>query len=171
MIFHGFLCCQKSFIIELMSFIQAKGLRSALRGWCAGFFSYGYGLNRVEAEELTADQQRALREQLQQIENEIANQQVILDQKKQEGQSITRDIAILNAQIKQAQLKIQAHAIAIKNLGKDITVKTNTITALNGRIGKSKESLSQIVQRTREIDNYSMAEALLSTSTRSAIRK
>ncbi len=174
-----------------MRFTQAKGPHSALRRWrptrlflskilvttfilglfsatvYAGFFSYGlygYGLNRADAQEdLTPEQQAALRQQLQEIEAEIAKQQTILDQKKTEGQSITRDISILNAQIKQAQLKIQAHAIAIKNLGKDITVKTNTITALNGRIDKSKESLSQILQRTREIDNYSMAEALLSS--------
>ncbi len=120
-------------------------------------------VNVANAQDLTPEQQAALRAQLQQIEQEIANQQAILDQKKQEGSSISRDIAILNAKIKQAQLKIQAHEISIKNLGKDINVKSNTITALSGRIDKSKESLAQIIQRTREIDNYSLAEALLSS--------
>jgi membrane-bound lytic murein transglycosylase B len=48
-------------------------------------------------------------------------------------------------------------------LGKDISIKTNTINTLGGKIVKSKDSLSQIIQRTREIDNYSVAEALLSS--------
>jgi len=113
--------------------------------------------------DLTPEQEAQLRSELQSIENEIKQQQGILDQKAQEGKSIQRDIAILNAQIKSAQLKIRAHEISIQKLGKDIVVKSNTITALNGRIDKGRDSLEQIIQRTREIDNYSLAEALLST--------
>lgn len=128
---------------------------------CCGFMLSSISV--ANAQNLTPEQQAELRAQLEQIEREIANQQAILDQKKLEGSSISRDIAILNAKIKQAQLKIKAHELSIKKLGKDITVKSNTITALSGRIDKSKESLAQIIQRTREIDNYSLAEALLSS--------
>ncbi len=111
---------------------------------------------------LTPEQQAALRAELAGIEQEIKDQQSILDSKQKEGTSISRDIAILDAQIKQAQLKIRAHEISINNLGKDIVVKTNTITALSEKIGAGQESLSQILQRTRELDDLSLTESFLS---------
>lgn len=112
---------------------------------------------------LTPEQEASLRAELQNIENEIKVQQNILKDKESEGAGYQRDVDILNAKIRQAQLKIKAQELSINKLGKDISVKTSTITTLGGRINKSKESLAQIVQRTREIDNYSIAEALLST--------
>lgn len=111
---------------------------------------------------LTPAQQKALQDELTQVEQQIKDQQVILDQKKQEGSSISRDIAILDAQIKQAQLKIKAHDIAIASLGKDIVVKKNTITALSSQIDRQKADLAQIIEKTQELDNYSLVEALLS---------
>lgn len=117
----------------------------------------------VEAADLTPEQEAQLRAELSNIEKEIEAQQQILTAKQSEGASIQRDIDILNAKIKKAQLTIKAHDIAINKLGKDITVKTNTITALGERISKGKDSMAEIIRRTREIDNYSLAEALLST--------
>ena len=110
----------------------------------------------------TPEQKAACLAELSNIDKEIKDQQAILDSKQQEGASISRDIAILDAQIKQAQLKIRAHEIAIQNLGKDIVVKTNTINALSEKIGAGQESMAQIIQRTREIDDLSFAESFLS---------
>ncbi|MEI6553525.1 MAG: lytic murein transglycosylase [bacterium] len=110
----------------------------------------------------TPEQKAACVAELANIDQEIKDQQAILDSKQKEGTSISRDIAILDAQIKQAQLKIKAHAIAINNLGKDIVVKTNTITALSEKIGAGQESMAQIIQRTRELDDLSFAESFLS---------
>lgn len=122
-------------------------------------------LKHVESQtnNLTPEQEAQLRAELQNIENEIKQQQQILKSKEAEGANYQRDVDILNAKIKQAQLKIKAQELSISKLGKDITIKANTISALNGRIVKGKDSLAQIVQRTREIDNYTVAEALLST--------
>jgi len=115
----------------------------------------------AQSNNLTPEQEAALRSELASIEQQIKEQEAILSSKKNEGASLERDIAILNAQIKSAQLKIQAHELSINKLGKDITVKTNTIRTLSERIDAGKESLAQIVQRAREIDDYSMIEALL----------
>ncbi len=109
----------------------------------------------AQSTDLTPEQEAKLRAELADIENQIKTQQGILTQKAGEGVSIQRDIDILNARIKQAQLKIRAKELSINKLGKDITVKTNTITALGTRIDRGRESLQQIIQRTREIDNYS----------------
>jgi membrane-bound lytic murein transglycosylase B len=115
----------------------------------------------AQSNNLTPEQEAALRSELASIEQQIKEQEAILSTKKNEGVSLERDVAILNAQIKSAQLKIQAHDIAINKLGKDITVKTNTIRTLSERIDAGKESLAQIVQRSREIDDYSMIDAML----------
>lgn len=111
---------------------------------------------------LTPEQEAQLRAELADIEKQIQQQQNILNQKQQEGASIQRDIAILDAKISQAKLKIKAHELAISKLGKDITIKVNTIKALDSRIDQGKDSLAQIIQRTRELDNYSLVEAMLS---------
>lgn len=106
------------------------------------------------------DKEKALRAELQVIENEIRQQQSILSQKQQEGASIERDISILNAQIKEAQLKIKKHNLAIENLGKDIVVKVSTIQKLEGDITKGQESLAQILRKTNQIDDYSLPEII-----------
>ncbi|MEN9649320.1 MAG: hypothetical protein RL094_287 [Candidatus Parcubacteria bacterium] len=119
-------------------------------------------LQAQETTKLTPEQEAALRAELADIEKQIQAQQAILTTKQQEASSIQRDVSILDAKIKQAKLKIQAHDLAIKKLGKDITVKTNTITALSSRIDRSKLSIEQTVQKTNELDSYSLAEAVLS---------
>jgi membrane-bound lytic murein transglycosylase B len=114
--------------------------------------------------QLTPEQQKALQAELAQIEREIAEQQQILSGKQKEGVSISRDIAILDAKIKQAKLKIQAHNIAIQQLGKDITTKTKVIGTLSGQISEGKDSLSEIILETDRIDRFSLPEILLSNA-------
>lgn len=117
---------------------------------------------QTNANGLTPEQETQLRTELSQVERQIEEQQQILNSKKTEGTSLERDVAILNAQIKQAQLKIRAHEISINKLGKDITIKTNTIQTLEQRIGSSKESLVEILQKSREIEDFNLVDALLS---------
>lgn len=116
----------------------------------------------TNANGLTPEQEAALRAELADVENQIKEQSKILDAKKGEGTSIARDIAILNAQIKTAQLKIRQHELSINKLGKDITVKSNTIRSLSERIEDGKVSLADVVQRTREMDDFTLIEAMLS---------
>ncbi len=111
--------------------------------------------------ELSPEERVKLEKELVDIERQIQEQKGILTQKKTEGQSITRDIAILNAQIKGAQLKIRAHSIAIDKLGKDINVKVKTIDTLKGKIEEGHESLADILNKRNQLDSYSVAEAFL----------
>lgn len=129
-----------------------------------GFFTFTAVVSNAQSTNpnLTPDQERALREELAQIEQQIKQQQVILDQKQGEATAYQSDIKKLDAQIKQAKLKIRAHEISIQNLGKDIEVKKTTILSLSERIEKSRESLTRILQRTQALDNYSTIEAMLS---------
>ncbi len=114
---------------------------------------------------VTPEEKQACTNLLAQTEQQIADLGIQLGSKKQEGTSLSRDKQVLDLQIKQAQLKIKAHELSIANLGKDITVKTNTITALTGQIDQDHESIGRILERGREIDNLSVAEAFLSNKT------
>lgn len=125
-------------------------------------FQYSVVSTRAQTADEVAAREKLLQEQLTAIEKEIAEQQKILSSKQKEGSSIARDIAILDAKIKEAKLKIQAHNIAIQQLGKDITVKVKTIGVLTNKIDEGKQSLSVIIKKTDEIDRYSLPEILLS---------
>lgn len=124
-------------------------------------FSFSVFHSSVFSQELTPEERAQLESELANLEKQIQQQQNILTQKKGEGQSIARDIAILDAQIKQAQLKIKAHNLAIDKLGKDITVKVGTIKTLDQRIEASHNSLADILNKTNQLDSYSIAEAFL----------
>jgi peptidoglycan hydrolase CwlO-like protein len=112
-------------------------------------------------QDLTPAEREKLERELADIEKQIQKQQAILTEKKTEGQSISRDIAILNAQISAAQLKIKAHNIAIDKLGKDITFKVKTIDNLNSRIDEDHRALGDMINKRNQLDTYSIAEAFL----------
>lgn len=120
-----------------------------------------FNLAAFSQEDLSPAEREKLERELADIEKQIKEQQGILTQKKTEGQSISRDISILNAQIKSAQLKIQAHNISINKLGKDITLKVKNIDELTGRIDESHQSLADILNKRNQLDSYSVAEAFL----------
>jgi membrane-bound lytic murein transglycosylase B len=82
---------------------------------------------------------------------------------------LKRDITILDAKIKSAQLNIKAKNILIESLGKDISNKQKTIETLLERIERGRETLSQIMRKTSEIDNISIPEILLSGDNISSI--
>ena len=108
------------------------------------------------------ERQRAQFEaELRQLEAEIEAQQVILDQKRREGSSVERDLAILNAQIEAARLKIRERNLAISNLGDAIQGKTQTISELDQKLSRSKDSLAQLIRKTNEIDDFSLVEIIL----------
>ncbi len=109
----------------------------------------------------TPEKEKQLRAELEVIEKEIKQQQGILSTKQLEGASIERDVAILNAKIKEAQLKIKKHNLAIERLGKDIVVKTTVIQKLDKNINEGRESLAQIIRKTNQIEDYSLPEIIL----------
>ncbi len=104
----------------------------------------------------------ALEADLDALEKEIAAQNVLLQGKQKERVSIERDVAILEAQIKKAKLLIQARDIAIGKIGGDITKKNAIIGELSEKIDREKESLSQLLRKTDEADQSSVAELVLS---------
>lgn len=121
------------------------------------------------AEEDSVERRRAeLEKQLEELIEEIAGQQSLLDGKRQERVSFERDVAILEAQIRKAQLSIEARNLSIRQLGGEIGQKEQTIGGLTSKLGRQKESLAQLLRKTNEIDNYSLVEIVLGNQNLSA---
>lgn len=102
-----------------------------------------------------------LEKELAGLEAEIDQQQVLLQAKQRERVSLERDVAIFDAKIETARLAVRARTIAIQRLNQEITGKEVTIGDLNDKFGRQQDSLAQLIRRTNEIDDYSLAEVLL----------
>jgi membrane-bound lytic murein transglycosylase B len=125
------------------------------------YFSIGSAVV-LAAEDSVAEREAQLRKELAQTEAEIAQWASVLNEKRKETGSIKRDAEILAAKIEQAKLVIKAKNLAIQTLGKDISQKEVTIASLNKKIEEGKESLSELIRKTNEMDSYSIAEVTLS---------
>lgn len=104
-----------------------------------------------------------LQAQLNDLENQIAQQQSILDQTKSQDVSLSRDIKILDTQIAQAQLQIKARDIAIEELQGGIADKEQTITGLNSQMQSELESLAAILREKNQLDTTSAVVLALSS--------
>src|SRR3989344_5853151 len=107
-------------------------------------------------------QEAKWREELAATEKEIAQWETVLSTTKQGTASLQRDASILQAKINEAKAFIRQRQIQIEQLTRDIGLKTETIGELEAKMGRGKESLAAILRSTNEIDEYSIAEVMLS---------
>lgn len=114
----------------------------------------------------TADDVNELREQLKEdlaeLEQEIEVQLQILAEKQRETSSLERDVAVFNAQIRQAELSIRARNIRINRLANEIRGKESDIDSLSAKMEREKESLAQLMRKARAMDDVSLIEIVLS---------
>lgn len=109
-----------------------------------------------------ADRRAELERNLTAIEKEIEAQRVILEARQRESVSLERDVAILTAKIDRSKLQIRARNLEIERLRNEIGTKADTIASLQRKIEREKESLSQLIRKTNEIDSYTFSEIVLS---------
>ncbi len=112
-------------------------------------------------ENAQADKAR-LENELNALEQEIAQKQKELAGQKGQSVSLSRDIAILTTQIKKSKLDIKAKNLIIKKLGGEIVQKNKQIETLSTRIETEKETLAQLIRKDREIDDKNVLAFLLS---------
>ena len=152
-----------------MVFRRSKHVFSKLiiAGIGMGFLLAGVPAFYAQAD--SVDRRRAqLEDQLEELTEEIAGQQRLLEGKQQERASFERDVAILDAQIRKAQLSIEARNLSIRQLGGEIGQKKETIGDLTERLSRQKKSLAQLLRKTNEIDDYSLVEIVLGNQNLSA---
>src|SRR3989344_4389683 len=119
------------------------------------FFSYAA---------LTPEERAELERQLAEVVQQIVANKNELTKKQGERQSLERDVAGLDGQIKDAKLAIKQRDLAIKKLTDGITDKEGAIRTLDGKVADGQQSVAQMLRRTREIDDITIAELALGGS-------
>ncbi|RJR14385.1 hypothetical protein C4585_00285, partial [Candidatus Parcubacteria bacterium] len=105
-----------------------------------------------------------LQQELAAIEQDIAQKRGVLTEKQAERTSLERDIAVLDHQISIAQQQIRHRDLTISKIRDDIGDKQVAISELDKKVERSTASLGQLIRRTKEIDDISLAELVLSGS-------
>ncbi len=114
-------------------------------------------------DDVAGKSEEQLQEDLARCNAEIAAWQGILAGTRTQVSTIDGDVKALTAKIKAAEATIKSKNIAISQLTKDINVRSEKINELEGDIGDAKKALAQLIRRTEEIDNYSLAEVVLNS--------
>jgi membrane-bound lytic murein transglycosylase B len=123
-----------------------------------------YPASVAVAQDSTAERRAILERDLALIEAEIAQQEHILNQKRQENQSLERDITILNSEIRKSELYIEARNLAIQRLSREIFSREEMVDALTAKMDREKDSLAKLLRKKNEVDAFSMVEVMLSSS-------
>ena len=125
------------------------------------FFVFTFGVE-AQASDAVAKRQAELQAELDATNKDIAYWANILDGKKKETASISRDIAILNAKIAEAKATIKAKNIIAQQLGKDIGEKSAKIDVLSQKMDRQKASIAKLIRSADQLESYSMIESMLS---------
>ena len=97
-------------------------------------------------------------------EKEIAENQQKLTLTQRQATSIERIIAELKYKIAKSEAEIKARNIKITQLSGDISVRNKNISVLEAKIGRMRDSLSELVRKTNEVSAFTPAEAMLSNT-------
>ena len=145
-----------------------KQHNSSFLGYILLFFSlsllFTNSVEVVFAQATGEDVQRRraqLEADLSALEAQIEAQRTILEEKQRGSVSLERDIAIFDARIQSSELSIRARDISIRKLGTEIGGKETLIGDLSAKLEREKESLAELLRKTREMDSYSLAEVVL----------
>lgn len=115
--------------------------------------------------ETIEEKEARLKANLEKVEQEIAGQKTLLNGQQKQTASIKRDVDVLTTKINTAQLNIKAKQIQIQQIGGDIVQKVNTIKTLEEKVADEKRSLSELLRKTRELDDNTFAEVVLASET------
>lgn len=111
----------------------------------------------------TDDERRArIEAELQTVERQILTQQRLVEDIQVERQSLERDIALIEGEISQAQLGIQARSVAIEQLSDQIGEKEVVLEVLSDKMNKQQDSLADLIRKSAIQSDYTLVEAMLS---------
>jgi len=127
-----------------------------------GFFVFVSVVPLTYAETETERRARLERE-LQNVERQILTQQRLVEDTRAERQTLERDIKLIEGQITQAQLGIQARAIAIQQLSSQIGEKEVVLQILEDKTKRQHQSLADLLRKSAMHEDTSFVEVMLST--------
>lgn len=99
-----------------------------------------------------------LEQNLKDLEAQIAALTQNIDQTKKQGATLKNDISVLTKKIEQSKLKIKSHNAAITRLSQNISEKNRIIVTLDEKVDRQKDSLAQIMRKTRYMEQYSLID-------------
>lgn len=112
--------------------------------------------------ETDAERRARLEAELQTVERQILTQSRLVEDKRGERQSLERDLTIIEAEVKQIQLGIQARSVAIEQLSDQIGEKEVVLSILEERSKRQQDSLADLVRKSAVLDDFSLVEVMLS---------
>ena len=96
---------------------------------------------------LVQERRAQLEAQLRFFEQEIAQTEARVTEKRNEAESLARDIAIIDENIKLKRLTIQARTLSIKKLEAQIEEKRESILEIEGTVARGKVSLAELLRQ------------------------
>lgn len=105
-----------------------------------------------------APSREQLEQELADLEAQIKALNGSITQTKAQKDSLARDISLLTQKINQSKLKIQAHDKQITKLVQNISEKNRNINVLDAKMDREKDSLAQIMRKTRYMEQYSLLD-------------
>lgn len=129
--------------------------------FCLLFVAFLIPQGSLQAE-TTAERRSRLEAELRIVESQITAQQHLVSNKRSERVSLERDISIIEGEIKQAKLGIQARAVAIEQLSDQIGDKEVVLSILEEKSQKQQQSLADLVRKSALLEDYSLVEVMLS---------
>ena len=96
---------------------------------------------------------------------EIASIQTVIDGLKGKSSSLKKDIDLLAAQSLKLKALINQKTAIITKLSKDINKHVEKINVLEDKLDLSRDSLTQLIKKTNEIDQNNIMHVLLSGKT------
>lgn len=108
-----------------------------------------------------AQSREQLEQNLSDLEAQIKALNSSITQTQAQKQTLANDIKILQDKIAASKLKIKLHDSAIKNLSRNISEKDRNLKALQDKMGREKDSLAQIMRKTKYNDSYTVVDFML----------
>lgn len=99
-----------------------------------------------------------LEKELADLEAQIKALNGSITQTQAQKTSLAKDITLLTQKINQSKLKIKAHDAQISKLNQNISEKNKSINFLDDKMGREKESLAQIMRKTKYLEQYSLLD-------------
>jgi hypothetical protein len=111
------------------------------------------------------EQKRELEKQLEELNREVEEKQKELSSQKAKSGNFKSEVKRLTDEINAKKGEIGKKESIIGGLGKQIGARSTKIKSLVSELGRERSSLGQILRKKRELDDYTLFEALSSQKT------
>lgn len=129
-----------------------------------GTMAFAQSTDSSASSDTTSATKAQLQAEYDQIEQEIAQYQQVIDQTKAKENTLQGNVTVLNAQIAKAQASINADNLTINQLAGEINDKQATVESLQQQISDGHDSLAKLLREMDQDENTSLSVLALSSA-------